>query len=102
LSRYRLAHAQRLQGHYQQALKTLEPILTIDPSTTQPWYQMGVVYEGMGDQERAREHFQHFRKEMEAQWRKNPRDTDTVWSLAAVLSHLGQKELAMSWANKGL
>jgi superkiller protein 3 len=102
LSRYRLAHAQRLQGHYQQALQTLQPILAIDPSTATPWYEMGVLYEAMGDQERARQHFQHFHQEMEARWRKNPKDAETVWFLAAVLSRLGQKELAISWAQKGL
>jgi tetratricopeptide (TPR) repeat protein/DNA-binding winged helix-turn-helix (wHTH) protein len=102
LSRYRLAHAHRLQGHYQQALQTLEPILKIDPSDKTPWYDMGVVYEAMGDQTKAREHFQHYRLEMEAQWRKNPRDADAVWSLAEVLSRLGEKEHALFWTRKGL
>jgi tetratricopeptide (TPR) repeat protein/DNA-binding winged helix-turn-helix (wHTH) protein len=102
LSRYRLAHAHRLQGHYQEALQTLEPILRIDPSDASPWYDMGVVYEAMGDQKNALEHFQHFRQEMEAQWRKNPKDADAAWSLAEVLSRLGQGERAFFWARRGL
>lgn len=102
LSRYRLAHAHRLQGHYQQALQTLDPILKIDPTDKTPWYDMGVVYEAMGDQTRAREHFQRYRQEMEAEWRKNPKDVDAVWSLAAVLSRLGEKESASFWTRKGL
>lgn len=102
LSRYRLAHAHRLQGHYQKALQTLEPILKIDPSDKTPWYDMGVVYEAMGDRTKAHEYFQHYRQEMEAQWHKNPRDIDAVWSLAEVLSRLGENERASFWTHKGL
>jgi len=102
LSRYRLAHSHRLQGHYQQALEALEPILTIDPSDVTPWYDMGVVYEAMADQKKAREYFQRFRQETEAQWRKNPGDVDAAWSLAAAFSRLGQRERALSWAHQAL
>lgn len=103
LSRYRLSHAHRLQGHYhQEALQTLEPILRIDPSDASPWYDMGVVYEAMGDHKKSREHFEHFRREMEAQRQKNPRDADAEWSLAAVLSRLGQRERPWFWARKAL
>jgi eukaryotic-like serine/threonine-protein kinase len=102
LSRYRLAHAHRLQGHYQQALDALEPILKIDPSDASPWYDMGVVYEGMGDHEKARNHFQRFHQEMEVLWRKDPKNADTALALAGVLSRLGEREHAMSWARKGM
>jgi tetratricopeptide (TPR) repeat protein len=102
LSRYRLSHAHRLQGHYREALQTLEPILCIDPSDASPWYDMGVVYEAMGDHKKSREHFEHFRREMEAQRLKNPREADAEWSLAAVLSRLGQRERAWFWARKAL
>jgi len=102
LSRYRLAHAQRLQGHYQQAVQTLEAILTIDRSDASAWYDLGVLYEELGEENRAREQFQHFRQTMEARWRKNPKDSDTVWALSAVLARQGAKEAALSWARKGL
>jgi eukaryotic-like serine/threonine-protein kinase len=102
LSRYRLAHAQRLQGHYQQALQTLEPILKIDPSDASAWYDMGVVYEGMGDHEKAREHFQRYRQEMESLWRRDAKNADTAFCLAGVLSRLGRTQDAMSWAHRGM
>lgn len=102
LFRYRLAHAHRLQGDYQQALRTLEPILKIDPADKTPWYDMGVVYESMGDQIKAREHFQRYRSEMEAEWHKNPKDIDALWSLAEVFVRLGEKERASFWTRKGL
>lgn len=102
LSRYRLAHAHRLQGHYEQALQTLEPVLKIDPSDPTPWYDMGVVCEGMGDHDQAHEYFQRYRHEIEAQWRKRPNDSDAIWDLAEVFSRLGDKERALFWTRKGL
>jgi tetratricopeptide (TPR) repeat protein/DNA-binding winged helix-turn-helix (wHTH) protein len=102
LSRYRLAHAYRLQGHYQQALQTLEPLLKIDPSDPTAWYDMGVVCEGMGDLEKAHQYFQHYRDEIEARLRTHPNDADAVWSLAEVFSRLGEKERASFWTRKGL
>jgi DNA-binding winged helix-turn-helix (wHTH) protein/tetratricopeptide (TPR) repeat protein len=102
LSRYRLSHAQRLQGHYEQALRALEPILKIDPSDPSPWYGMGVIYEAMGDQQKARETFERYRQEIEARWKKNPKDANTAFSLADAFARLGQFESAMSWAHKGM
>lgn len=102
LSRYRLAHAYRLQGHYVQALRTLEPVLKIDPSDPTPWYDMGVVCEGMGDQDKAHEYFQRYQYEIEAQLRKHPNDADAIWNLAEVFSRLGEKERVAFWTRKGL
>ena len=102
LSRYRLAHSQRLQGHYQEAHKTLEPILTIDPDDASAWYDMGVTYQAMGNQQKAREHFQHFRQEMEKLWKKGPKDADTAFALASASARLGDEETAWSLARKGV
>jgi hypothetical protein len=51
LSRYRLEHSQRRRAIINEALQTLEAILRIDPSAATPWYDIGVVDEGMEDQE---------------------------------------------------
>ncbi|HLV87508.1 MAG TPA: tetratricopeptide repeat protein [Candidatus Sulfotelmatobacter sp.] len=102
LSRYRLAHAYRLQGHYQQALQTLESLLRIDPSDPTPWYDMGVVCQAMGDQDKAREYLQHYQREMEARLRKRPNDADAIWNLAELFSRMGEMERASFWTRKGL
>lgn len=101
LSRFRLAHAHRLQGHYPQAVEALEPILKIDPSDSSTWYDMGVVFEAAGERQKAREHFQRFRQEMEAQWKKNPKNANVALSLAAVLFRLGENQRAWALARKG-
>jgi eukaryotic-like serine/threonine-protein kinase len=102
LYRFRLAHTHRLQGHYREALQALEPILTIDPSETSAWYDSGVVYEAMGERKEAREHFQRFRKELEAQWQKTPKDADAAFALAAVLFRLGENERAWAVTRRGV
>jgi len=85
-----------------QALQALEPILKIDPSDPSPWYGMGVIYEAMGEQKKARETFERYRREIETRWKKNPKDANTAFSLADSLSRLGQAESAISWARKGM
>lgn len=102
LSRYRLAHAYRLQGKYQQALETLESLLKIDPSDPTPWYDMGVVCEGMGDQGKAHQYLQRYQHEMEAHLHKHRNDADAIWNLAEVFSRLGEKEQASLWTRRGL
>ena len=102
LSRFRLAHAHRLQGHYQQAVQALEPILKIDPSDASTLYDLGVAYELMGEHEKAHEHFLHFREQMEAEWKKNPKNADIAFSLAAVHARLGADQRCWSFAHKGL
>lgn len=102
LSRYRLAQAHRLQGHYQQALQSLEPVLKIDPSDPTPWYDMGIICEEMGYPQKAHQYFQRFQHEREDQLLKHPNDADAIWDLAEVLSRLGDKPRALFWTRKGL
>ncbi len=101
MSRYRLAHACRLQGHYDQAVQALKPILEIDPSDTSAWYDLGVEYQLMGKQPEAKHHFEHFRKLMESEWKKNPKNADNAFALAAVLLRLGQEERGSALARQG-
>ena len=63
---------------------------------------MGVIYEAMGEQQKARETYERYRQEIETRWKKNPKDANAAFSLADALSRLGQFESAMSWAHKGM
>jgi tetratricopeptide (TPR) repeat protein len=65
LSRYRLAHTHRLQGHYAEAIETLQQIRKVDASEPSVFYDMGVVYDQMGDHQEARESFARFCREVE-------------------------------------
>jgi tetratricopeptide (TPR) repeat protein len=94
LSRYRLAHMHRLQGHYQQAIETLQEIPKADPSETSAFYDMGVVYERMGDRQKARELFTRYRREVETREKKTLHEPGTQLELAATSARLGETERA--------
>ncbi len=94
LSRYRLAHIHRLQGNYRQAIETLEQIQKVDPNETSVFYDMGVVYERMGDRRKAHESFIRYRHEVETEWKKSLHDPGTQLVLAATSARLGETDHA--------
>ena len=94
LSRYRLAHTHRVQGHYQQAIETLQQIQKVDPSETSVFYDLGVVYERMGDRQKARESFTRFRHEVETNEKKTLHQPGTQLVLAAAYVRLGETDRA--------
>lgn len=47
---------------------------------------MGLCRKGMGDQEKADSHFQRIRQEIGVLWKKDPKNADTAFGLAGVLS----------------
>jgi tetratricopeptide (TPR) repeat protein len=102
LSRYRLAHTHRLQGHYQQAIETLQQLQKADPSETSVFYDMGVVYERMGDRQKARESFTRYRRELETQWKKTLHEPGTQLALAATSARLGETERARQMLRKAM
>ena len=102
LSRYRLAHTHRVQGHYQQAIETLQQIQKADSSETSVFYDMGVVYEGMGDRQKARESFTRFRRELETHEKKTLHEPGTQLELAANSARLGETERARQLLRKAM
>jgi tetratricopeptide (TPR) repeat protein len=102
LSRYRLAHMHRLQGHHHQAIETLQQIQKVDPSETSVFYDMGVVYERMGDPEKARESFTRFRHEVETKWKPTLHEPGTQLVLAAAAARLGETDHARQMLRKAM
>jgi eukaryotic-like serine/threonine-protein kinase len=102
LSRYRLAHTLRLQGHYQQAIESLQQIQKVDPNEISVFYEMGVVYAGMGDSEKARESFTRYRHEVETKWKKTLQEPGTQLVLAAVSVRLGETDHARQILRKAM
>jgi tetratricopeptide (TPR) repeat protein/predicted Ser/Thr protein kinase len=102
LSRYRLAHTHRLQGHYQQAIETLQQVQKVDPSETSVFYDMGVVYERMGDRQKAHESFTRYRHEVETHDKKTLHEPGTQLDLAATSAHLGETDRARQMLRKAM
>jgi tetratricopeptide (TPR) repeat protein len=102
LSRYRLAHTHRLQGHYQQAIESLQQIQKVDPSEISVIYDTGVAYAGMGDSEKAREFLTRYRHEVETKWKKTLQEPGTQLVLAAVSARLGETDHARQILRKAM
>jgi tetratricopeptide (TPR) repeat protein/tRNA A-37 threonylcarbamoyl transferase component Bud32 len=102
LSRYRLAHTHRLQGHYQQSIETLMQIQKVDSSETSVFYDIGVVYERMGDRQKAHESFTRYRHEVETHWKKTLHEPGTQLVLAATSVHLGETDHAQQMLRRAM
>jgi serine/threonine protein kinase/tetratricopeptide (TPR) repeat protein len=102
LSRYRLAHTHRLQGHYQQSIETLMQIQKVDSSETSVFYDIGVVYERMGDRQKARESFTRYRHEVETHWKKTLHEPGTQLVLAATSVRLGETDHAQQMLRRAM
>jgi serine/threonine protein kinase/tetratricopeptide (TPR) repeat protein len=102
LSRYRLAHTHRVQGHYHQAIETLQQIQKVDPGETSVFYDMGVVYERMGDRQKARESFTRFRHEVETHEKKTLHEPGTQLELAAASARLGETDQARQMLHQAM
>ena len=94
LARFRLAHTYRLQGQYQQAIKALQQIQKVDPSDPSVFYDMGVIYDSMGDRSKARGAFARYRDELQTRWKKIPREPGAQMDLAAAFARLGEARRA--------
>ena len=90
MSRFRLAHTYRLQGQYPEAIETLRQIQKVDSGDISVLYDMGVVYDAMGDPAKARECFKRYRDQLETRWKKTSWEPETQLALATALARLGE------------
>ena len=98
---WRLAHAQRLQGHYREAITLLDRIMEIDPSQGTNYY-LGIIYKHLGENETALKHFERYRQYMEQRIKEDPADGRNYISLALFFAHMGEKERSISLGQKGM
>jgi serine/threonine protein kinase/Tfp pilus assembly protein PilF len=98
---WRLAHAQRLQGHYREAITLLNRIMEIDPSQGTNYY-LGIIYNHLGENETALKHFERYRQYMEQRIKEDPADGRNYISLALFFAHMGEKERSISLGQKGM
>ncbi len=100
LSRFRLAYVYRLQRRYQQAIETLQPIFKADPNDTAVLYDLGVGYAGLGDRQKAREFFSRYRAQMDAWWKKNPKNPVGLHLVGVADARLGQTDRAAEYTRR--
>ena len=100
---FRLSHAYRHLGNYNEAIKELERILEKYPGDASAYYDLGVNYEALGKSQEARSHYLKFKKIAEETWiREFPDYFGTYASLASVTARLDEMEISRQMLNKAI
>jgi tetratricopeptide (TPR) repeat protein len=103
LNLFRLAHAFRIQGRYNDAIGILKKIPELNQNEASAYYDLGVNYQAMGNQEEARKHFNRFKKIITAEWvKKWPNDAGTYTAIGAVSARLGEMESSQQMLRKAI
>ena len=95
---YRLAHVYRLQGKYDGAIEVLKGILNQYPEESDAHYDLGVVYNMLGDQNNAREHFLAYKNSCENWMDTSPDDPESYLCCGIVYTRLGRREAGLELA----
>jgi tetratricopeptide (TPR) repeat protein len=115
-NQYDLAHAYNIQGRYKEAVRILEKIIEnsknepltnfermLESNQNEPsaYYDLGINYQAMGNQEQARKYFSIFKKIAAEEWiKKRPDDAVTYIAIGKVTAHLGEIEFSKEMLQK--
>ena len=102
MNQYRLAHVYRLQGKYDEAIKVLEEILSMDPKEKSINYDLGINYDLLGDSKKARSCFLEYKKTAKKRMDEHPEDPNSYIYYGTLLTHLGEKENGWEIGEKGI
>jgi tetratricopeptide (TPR) repeat protein len=103
LNLYRLAHVYRLQKKYDKAISILKHIPEIDQNEASAYYDLGVNYQSMGNQEEAHKYFLTYKKAMTEECIKlRPDNAESFISLAEVLAQLGEMDSSQQTLQKAI
>jgi tetratricopeptide (TPR) repeat protein len=89
---FRLAYVYRLQGKYYEAIELLKEILTQYPEEIDAYYDLGVLYNMLGDQNNAREHFLAYKDSCENWMDTSPDDPHSYLYCGIACTRLGNRE----------
>ena len=92
LNLYRLAHTKRILGRYEEAVGILKNMAELNPQEAPVYYQLGINYQLLGEQEMAETNYRKFKSFTEQLKLEKPENPVTYISQGLVLSRLGQME----------
>lgn len=93
MSTYRLAHACRVQGRYNEAIDILKKILDKYKDEASADYDLGINYESAGNREEADKYYSIYKKIATEEWPKTyPDMPETYFALGAITARLGDFE----------
>jgi len=102
LNQFRLAHVYRLQGKFNKAIEVLNDILHLNPREVSAHYYKGIVYNLMGDKEKARNHFLEYKNTTEMWIDEYPDIPSYYVAYGVVLTQLGEKNSGWEIGKKGI
>jgi len=92
LSLYRLAYTYRTLEKYDKAVEVLEEIIRINITESPAFYNLGICYELMGEDDKAREKYLQYKSRTDYWEKQFPDNPLTFLSKGLVLTRLGEKE----------
>jgi len=99
-NQYNLCHVYRLMGKYEEAIEVIEEFLQISPYEVSAYYQLGILYQLVGDDEQARQYFLEFKKNAEIWVRNDAGNPFAYYHYARVLTRLGETDKAWEYGIK--
>ena len=100
---YRLAHTLRLQGKHSDAVKILKKIPDISNEEVSVYYDIGVNYQAMENNNESVRYFTIFKENIMKVWMKRwPNDPGTYISLGAVTARLGDLQTSREMLEKAV
>ena len=103
LNLYDLSHTYRLQGRFKEAIRILERIPEINRNEDAVNYNLGTVYQLMGNAQEAKKYYSRYKKIIVEEWpKKYPDDAGKYIALASVTARLGEMDTSRIMLRKAI
>ena len=103
LNLFRLAHTLRIESRYNEAITILKSIPETDLNESLPYYDLGVNYQSMGNQEEARIYLNRYKNIVYGVYMKKwPYDAVTYIVMSAAMARLGEMDSSKLMLQKAI
>ena len=100
VNQFNLCHVYRLMGKYKKAIEVLNDYHEIADWDVLIYYNLGVIYKLMGENELARKHFIEFKENAENWVRNDSGNPFSYYHYGRVLTRLGEIDAALEYGKK--
>ena len=103
MNSYRLAHTYRLLRRYNEAIEVLTKIRENNKNEASAYYDLGINYQSLGNQEEAVKNYSAFKRIATEEWTKTwPNDAGTYIAIGAITARLGDIESSRKMLQKAI
>jgi len=100
LNQFRLANVKRVLGKYEEAVVALKLVLEFNSTFSNAYYQMGIIYQLMGNTEKANLHYERYLDITEQWLATHPDDLGSIYFSALAQTRLGELEKGLQTGDK--